>query len=405
MLWVPDRWHAGCGSCGLGRVRRLGSLHGQSPSPVARRRLAVPISRRRLAVRQRAVRQREGGIRRGGLGISSTARGPVLRTTHRSLRARSKPGQDQRIRARNRVVGSPRAPRIPIAGTGDPGHHVWRLLGSRRALPPYPNTKATGGTIDLEKILEGKTGVIFGVANKRSIAWACAQAVARQGMRLAFTYMGERMEKSVRELAAEMPNSLCLPCDVTQPETIDEVFKVVGKEFGGLDFLLHGVAFAKREELVGDFFNTSREGYMLAHEVSAYSLTAITRRALPLMEGRGGAIVTLTYIGGERVVQNYNVMGIAKAALEASVRYLAHDLGPRGIRVNAISAGPIRTLSASGVSGFTDILDHIAEHAPLRRNITAEEVGDTCLFLASPLSRGITGSIVYVDAGYHVMGV
>lgn len=257
----------------------------------------------------------------------------------------------------------------------------------------------------MEQLLEGKTGVIFGVANKRSIAWACAQSVARQGMRLAFTYMGERMEKSVRELAAEMPGSLCLPCDVTQPETIDEVFKVVGGEFGGVDFLLHGVAFAKREELVGDFFNTSREGYMLAHEVSAYSLTAITRRALPLMEGRQGSIVTLTYIGGERVVQNYNVMGIAKAALEASVRYLAHDLGPRGIRVNAISAGPIRTLSASGVTGFTEILDHIAEHAPLRRNVTADEVGDSCLFLASSLSRGITGSVVYVDAGYHIMGV
>jgi enoyl-[acyl-carrier protein] reductase I len=257
----------------------------------------------------------------------------------------------------------------------------------------------------LEKILEGKTGVIFGVANKRSIAWACAQSVARQGMRLAFTYMGERMEKSVRELSAEMPDSLCLSCDVTKPETVDEVFKIVGSEFGGVDFLLHGVAFAKREELMGDFFNTSREGYMLAHEVSAYSLTAITRRALPLMEGRQGSIVTLTYIGGERVVQNYNVMGIAKAALEASVRYLAHDLGPRGIRVNAISAGPIRTLSASGVQGFTEILDHIAEHSPLRRNITAEEVGDACLFLASPLSRGITGSVVYVDAGYHIMGV
>ena len=257
----------------------------------------------------------------------------------------------------------------------------------------------------MQKLLEGKTGVIFGVANKRSIAWACAQSVANQGMRLAFTYVGERMERSVRELAAELPNSLCLPCDVTQPETIDEVFRILKAEFGTLDFLLHGVAFAKREELSGDFFNTSRDGYMLAHEVSAYSLTSITRRALPMMEGRDGSIVTLTYIGGERVVQNYNVMGIAKAALEASVRYLAHDLGPRGLRVNAISAGPIRTLSASGVSGFTEILDHIAEHSPLRRNITAEEVGDTCMFLASSLSRGITGSIVYVDAGYHIMGV
>ena len=257
----------------------------------------------------------------------------------------------------------------------------------------------------MEKLLEGKTGVIFGVANKRSIAWGCAQSLAEHGMRLAFTYMGERMERSVRELAAEMPNSLCLSCDVTKPDDMDKVFDVLRGEFGGLDCVVHGVAFAKREELQGDFFNTSREGYMVAHEVSAFSLTAITRRALPLMEGRGGSIVTLTYIGGERVVPNYNIMGIAKAALEASVRYLAHDLGPRGIRVNAISAGPIRTLSASGVSGFTQILDHIAEKAPLRRNIPAEEVGDTCLFLASSLSRGITGSVLYVDAGYHVMGV
>jgi len=257
----------------------------------------------------------------------------------------------------------------------------------------------------LNKLLEGKTGVVLGVANKRSIAWACAQSLAREGMRLAFTYMGDRMEKGVRDLAAEVPNSLVLPCDVTRQETIDEVFRVLREEFGTLDSVVHAVAFAKREELVGDFFNTSKEGYMLAHEVSAYSLTAVSRCALPLMEGREGSIVTLTYIGGERVVQNYNVMGIAKAALEASVRYLAHDLGPRGIRVNAISAGPIRTLSASGVAGFSEILDHIAERAPLRRNITAEEVGDACLFLASPLSRGVTGSVLYVDAGYHIMGV
>jgi enoyl-[acyl-carrier protein] reductase I len=254
-------------------------------------------------------------------------------------------------------------------------------------------------------LLAGKTGIIFGVANKRSIAWACAQSLTAQGMRLAFTYMGERLEKSVRELAADVPGSLCLPCDVTQPEQIDELMRTVKQEFGGLDCIVHAVAFARREELQGDFFDTSKEGYMIAHEVSAYSLTSVVRRALPLMEGRAGSIVTLTYIGGERVVPNYNVMGIAKAALEASVRYLAHDLGPRGIRVNAISAGPIRTLSASGVTGFTEILDRIAEKAPLRRNVTADEVGDACMFLASPLARGITGSVVYVDAGYHVMGV
>jgi enoyl-[acyl-carrier protein] reductase I len=253
--------------------------------------------------------------------------------------------------------------------------------------------------------LEGLNGVVLGVANKRSIAWACARALSDAGMRLALTYAGERMEKAVVRLAEELPSSIVIPCDVTKPEEIDGAFKAIGEQFGHLDSIVHAIAYAKREELEGNFFNTSKEGYMLAHEVSAYSLTAIVRRALPLMEGRNGSVVTLTYIGGERVVANYNVMGIAKAALEASVRYLAHDLGPRGIRVNAISAGPIRTLSASGVSGFGEILDHIANHAPLRRNVTAEEVGDTCLFLCSQLARGITGSTLYVDAGYNIMGV
>jgi enoyl-[acyl-carrier protein] reductase I len=253
--------------------------------------------------------------------------------------------------------------------------------------------------------LEGRFGVVLGVANKRSIAWSCARALSNAGMRLALTYAGERMEKTVRRLAEELPGSLVVPCDVTRPAEIDSAFETIGAEFGQLDSIVHAIAFARREELEGDFYNTSKEGYMLAHEVSAYSLTAIARRALPLMEGRAGSIVTLTYIGGERVVVNYNVMGIAKAALEASVRYLAHDLGPRGIRVNAISAGPIRTLSASGVSGFNQILDRIAGQAPLRRNVEADEVGDTCLFLCSDLSRGITGGTIYVDAGYNLMGV
>jgi enoyl-[acyl-carrier protein] reductase I len=257
----------------------------------------------------------------------------------------------------------------------------------------------------LQPILEGKTGLVLGVANKRSIAWSCAQSLSAAGMRVALTYQGDRLEKGVRELAAELPGSIALPCDVTQDESVDELFASLEKELGGLDALVHAIAFAKREELTGDFFNTSREGWAIAQEVSAYSLLALTRRALPLMEGRAGSIVTLSYIGGERVVPNYNVMGVAKAALEASVRYLANDLGPRGIRVNAISAGPLRTLSSAGIAGFTEILDHVAERAPLRRNITAEEVGDACLFLASPMSRGITGSVVYVDAGYHVMGV
>ena len=252
--------------------------------------------------------------------------------------------------------------------------------------------------------LKGKTGLVLGVANKRSLAWGCARSLAREGMRLCFTYMGERMEKNVRELAAECPDSLVLPCDVTVPETIDEAFAQIRKEFASLDTVVHAVAFARREELQGSFFDTTKDGYMIAHEVSAYSLTAVARRALPLMKGREGSIITLSYIGGERVIPNYNVMGIAKAALEASVRYLAADLGPLGIRVNAISAGPVRTLSAAGVTGFSTMLDNIAEKAPLRRNVTADEVGDTCLFLASPLSRGITGSTVYVDAGYHIMG-
>ena len=253
--------------------------------------------------------------------------------------------------------------------------------------------------------LDGKTGVVLGVANKRSIAWACARSLANQGMRLAFTYVGDRLEKSVRALAEELPGSLVVPCDVTKPEDIDAAFETIGTEFGHLDAVLHGVAFAKREELEGNFFNTTKEGYQIAHDVSAYSLTAVARRALKLMEGRAGSIVTLTYLGSERVVENYNVMGIAKAALEASVRYLAHDLGPKGIRVNAISAGPIRTLSASGIAGFNQILDHIEARAPLRRNITADEVGDACAFLMSDLSRGITGSTLWVDAGYHIMGV
>lgn len=255
------------------------------------------------------------------------------------------------------------------------------------------------------QMLVGRTGIVFGVANKRSLAWACTKSLSNAGMRLALTYANERMERAVRDLAADLPNAVCLPCDVTKSEEVEGVFAKLKGEFGALDTVVHAIAYAKREELEGDFYHTSKAGYMIAHEVSAYSLTEIARCALPLMEGRSGSIVTLTYIGGERVVKNYNVMGIAKAALEASVRYLAHDLGPRGIRVNAISAGPVRTLSASGVSGFTQVLDRIAETAPLRRNITAEEVGDACLFLASDLSRGITGSTLYVDAGYNIMGV
>ncbi len=286
--------------------------------------------------------------------------------------------------------------RLPAGGGrlgGDswaPDHFLWNL-------------EQTG--VRVQKLLEGRTGLVLGVANKRSLAWSCAQSLTAAGMRLALTYAGERMERGVRELASDLPGSVVLPCDVTKQGEIDCLVENLREHFGGLDALVHAIAYAKREELEGDFFNTSKEGYMLAHEVSSYSLTALARGALPLMEGRKGSIVTLTYIGGERVVKNYNIMGIAKAALEASVRYLAHDLGPRGIRVNAISAGPVRTLSAAGVSGFSQILDHIASQAPLRRNITADEVGDVCMFLCSELSRGITGSTLYVDAGYNIMGV
>ena len=253
--------------------------------------------------------------------------------------------------------------------------------------------------------LEGTSGLILGVANKRSVAWACAQALRREGMRLALTYASDRLEKGVRQLGDELGAEVVLPCDVTIPEQIDSLVEGVGSAFGRLDCFVHAIAFAKREELKGTYLEVSREGYQIAQEVSSYSLPAVARRAIPLMEGCEGSIVTLTYIGSTRVIPNYNVMGVAKASLEASVRYLAHDLGPRGIRVNAISAGPIRTLSATGVEGFNAILDRIAERAPLKRNITAEEVGDVCAFLASRMSRGITGSTIYVDAGYHIMGI
>lgn len=253
--------------------------------------------------------------------------------------------------------------------------------------------------------LEGTYGLILGVANKRSVAWACAKALRSAGQELILTYATERLEAGVRKLAAELDCKLVLPCDVTQPEQMDDLVVAIKEKYGALDTMLHGIAYAKREELKGTYMDTSREGYQLAHEVSAYSLPALARRVIPLMQGRNGSIVTLTYLGSERVIPNYNVMGVAKAALEASVRYLAHDLGPSGIRVNAISAGPIRTLSAAGIEGFSAILDKIANTAPLRRNITSDEVGDTCAFLAGQMSRGITGSTIYVDAGYHIMGL
>jgi enoyl-[acyl-carrier protein] reductase I len=254
-------------------------------------------------------------------------------------------------------------------------------------------------------LLEGKQGLVLGIANKRSIAWGIAQAVSRQGARLAVTYQGERLEENVRELAEGLSDPLILPCDVSSDAALDELVAAVKKDFGTLDFVVHAVAFALREELDGEFLNTSREGYRVAQDISAYSLTALARRTAPLMEGRGGSLVTLSYLGGERVVPHYNVMGVAKAALEMSVRYLASDLGPRGIRVNAISAGPIKTLAASGVHGISKMLEYHRTHAPLRKNTEQDEVGDAALFLVSPLSRGITGEVIHVDGGFHVMGM
>jgi enoyl-[acyl-carrier protein] reductase I len=254
--------------------------------------------------------------------------------------------------------------------------------------------------------LAGTCGLITGVANKRSIAWAIAKAMARDGARLALTYQGERLLENVQELAADLDRPLLLPCDVTSDAQIAEVYRAIEKEFGGLDFLLHGTAFAPREELSRPFVETSREGFRIALDVSAYSLIALSRGAAPLMAARGGgSIVTLTYLGSDRVFTNYNVMGVAKAALESSVRYLADCLGPQNIRVNAISAGPIKTLAASGISGFSGILQVYRERSPLRRNTELEEVGETGRFLLGPESSGITGDILMVDSGYHAMGI
>jgi enoyl-[acyl-carrier protein] reductase I len=253
-------------------------------------------------------------------------------------------------------------------------------------------------------LLEGKRGLILGVANKRSIAWGIAQSVSREGARLALTYQGERLEENVRELGAQLKDPVILPCDVTRDEDLKALAEGVRRELGGLDFVVHAVAYALREELDGEFLATSREGYRIAQDISSYSLTALARATAPLMSG-GGSIVTLTYLGGERVVPHYNVMGVAKAALEMSVRYLAADLGPKGIRVNALSAGPIKTLAASGVHGFSKMLEYHRTHAPLRKNTEQEEVGDAAVFLVSPLSRGVTGEVIHVDGGFHVMGM
>jgi enoyl-[acyl-carrier protein] reductase I len=254
--------------------------------------------------------------------------------------------------------------------------------------------------------LKGKTYVVMGVANKRSIAWGIARSLHESGARLIFTYAGERFEKSVKDLAGTLEgseNNLFLQCDVTSDEDIEKCFQTIKEEVGTIHGVAHCIAFAKKEELAGDYMNTTRDGFLLAHNISSYSLTAVSKAAKDLM-AEGGSIVTLTYLGGERVLENYNIMGVAKASLEASVKYLASDLGKSGIRINSISAGPIRTLSAKGVGDFNTILKEIEERAPLRRNTTQEEVGDTAVFLFSDMSRGITGENIHVDSGYHVMG-
>ncbi|MBI2941113.1 MAG: enoyl-ACP reductase [Chloroflexi bacterium] len=254
-------------------------------------------------------------------------------------------------------------------------------------------------------MLEGKQGLVFGVANHRSIAWAIAQGLAGAGARLGLTYQ-ERVGDTVKKLAETLPGAWTAPCDVQDEAQVDEVFARTERAFGGLDLLIHSLAFAPREALEGTYLETTREAFQTALDVSAYSLTALARKAAPLMEARGGgAIVTMTYLGSDRVFPHYNVMGVAKAALEASVRYLAYDLGPKNIRVNAISAGPIKTLAARGITGFSRMEAQVREVAPLRRNTEPAEIGDVAVFLCGAASRNTTGHVIFVDSGYHILGM
>jgi enoyl-[acyl-carrier protein] reductase I len=254
--------------------------------------------------------------------------------------------------------------------------------------------------------LAGKYGLVVGVANKRSISWAIAQAAAVAGARLALTYPNARLEENVRELAEKLEQPLLVPCDVSSDDQINDLAASIDREFGGLDFIVHGAAFAPAAELSNPFVQTSREGFRIALDISAYSLIGLTRACLPLMQKRGGgSVLTLTYLGSDRVFPNYNVMGVAKAALESSVRYLAADLGQQNVRVNAISAGPIKTLAAAGISGFSTILQVYRERAPLKRNVELSEVADAAVFLLGNGSRAITGEVVMVDAGYHAVGL
>lgn len=255
------------------------------------------------------------------------------------------------------------------------------------------------------RLFDGKRVLVFGVANERSIAWSMAEAMHRHGASLIFTYAGDLLEKRVRPLAESVDAELVVPCDVTSDEQVEECFRQVGAVWDSFDVLIHAVAFANREDLEGRFINTSRDGFLKAMEVSAFSLPLLARHATPFLQPRGGNIVTLSYYGARKVITHYNVMGVAKAALEACVRYLAVDLGPDGIRVNAISAGPIKTLAAAGIRDFKKILAAVEERTPLRRNVTQAEVADAALFVCSDLARAMTGEIIYVDSGYNVVGV
>jgi enoyl-[acyl-carrier protein] reductase I len=253
----------------------------------------------------------------------------------------------------------------------------------------------------MANLLEGKTALILGVANKWSLAYAISSAYRREGATVVLTYQGERLKQTVEELGEELGAAKVFQCDVTQAAELERLATELS---GGLDTVMHAIAFANRDDLSRPFVETSREGYLLAQEVSSYSLLAVARATAPLMP-QGGSLITLTYLGSQRVVPNYNVMGVAKAALEATVRYLASDLGPKNIRVNAISAGPVKTASARAIKDFSSILDVVSQHAPLRRNTDPAEVADTAVFLASDLGRGVTGNTIFVDAGFHIMGL
>ena len=254
--------------------------------------------------------------------------------------------------------------------------------------------------------LQGKRALITGVLNQRSIAWGIAQAMHREGAELAFTYASEKLKSRVDEAAAAFGSDIVLPCDVGSDEQIAQLFVDLGQRWDGLDILVHSIGFAPGEALTGEFLDgLTRENYKIAHDISAYSLPALAKAARPLMKGRNGSVLTLTYLGAERALANYNVMGLAKASLEAGVRYLAYNLGPEGTRVNAISAGPIKTLAAAGIANFRKMLDHVEQNAPLRRSVSIEEVGNVAAFLCSDLASGITGEVTYVDAGYNILGM